>query len=284
LSALQHTLAQPVHLEGIGLHTGEPVQVALHPAAEGCGIVFSRSDHPDVIPVPALVGNVVDSRLATSIGNHSWQVSTIEHLLAALHGLELDNVRIEVRGDELPILDGSARPWVEAIDRAGSREQSSPRRVIEMIAPVEVRDGDRWVRLGPGVGFRIRAAIEFDHSSVGRQSMELEINPQVFRQELGWARTFGFLSNVEGLRRMGLIRGGSLENAVVFGSEGVLNPEGLRAPDEPIRHKILDMLGDLSLVGSRISGLFEAERPGHSLTRRLVEELRSRPSSWKWIE
>ena len=282
----QHTLAKSVRMEGIGLHTGSPAQVVLHPAPAGSGLVFTRSDRSDAEDlslVPAHVDHVVDTRLATSIGNSSWTVSTIEHLLAALQGLELDNITIDVDGNELPILDGSAAPWMEALDDAGRVSQEAPRRVMEILAPVEVREGDRCVRLCPGKGLSVSAAIEFDHPMVGRQEYVVQINPETFRREIGWARTFGFFSSLEALRRMGLIRGGSLENAVVFGPSGVINTEGLRVRDEPVRHKILDIIGDLSLLGLPLRGTVEAEQPGHSLTRRLVTKVLAQTDCWRVV-
>lgn len=283
MSSVQQTLRGKVLLQGIGLHTGESVAVSLHPAPVDHGVRFICGGDPDARSVEAHVQHVVDTRLATSIGDQVWRVSTIEHLLSALQGLELDNVQIEVHGDELPILDGSAQPWVEAIDRVGIETQDAPRKILEMIEAVEIRQGERWVRLRPGSGFEIRATIEFDHPSVSQQELNIELSPEVYRRELAWARTFGFWSDIEGLRRMGLIRGGSLDNAVVFGPDGVMNPEGLRAPDEPIRHKVLDMVGDLALIGYPIRGIFEASRPGHALTRALVAEILQRESCWRLL-
>lgn len=279
---MQHTLASAVRVSGIGLHTGKSVEVALHPAPAGTGVVFMGP--ASVTPVKAHVSNVVDTRLATSIGDANWSVQTIEHLLAALMGLGIDNVEIRVFGNELPILDGSAKQWIEAIDQAGVVSQTMPRTFMIVTDVVEVRDGDRSVRLSPGEGFHIQAAIDFDHPSVGQQSWEMTLTPDAFRRQIGWARTFGFFAQVEGLRRMGLIRGGSLDNAVVFGNDGVMNPEGLRSIDEPIRHKVLDMIGDLSLLGYPLQGRFEAERPGHALTRSLVDTMLVRRDCWCLIE
>ena len=278
---LQCTLADKVQVDGIGLHTGKAVHVELRPASVDTGVVFGFPKTSGGALVPAHVAHVVDTQLATSIGDAKGRVQTIEHLLAALRGVGLDNVCIAVDGDELPILDGSAQQWLDAIDGVGVCTQDARRRVFEILEEVDVHDGDRRVCLRPGNDFRVRAAIDFEHPSVGRQSLELVVTPESFRREIAWARTFGFLAQVEGLRRMGLIQGGSLENAVVFGPEGVLNPEGLRAKDEPIRHKILDMIGDLSLLGAPLKGTFEAERPGHALTRCLVEKVIANPKVWR---
>lgn len=277
---MQTTLRQPVHTSGVALHSGADVRVTLRPAEPGSGVVFRRVDLPGAPEVPAHISCVVDTRLATTVGRGDARVMTVEHLLATLMGLGADNVVVEVDGPELPALDGSARQWVELVTGAGLRSQDVPRRRLRVTAPVEVGEGGRSARLLPTPRLELAARIRFDHPDVGEQSLVVPLDNGAFASELAWARTFGFLDQVDGLRRLGLVRGGSLDNAVVFGPDGVLNEGGLRGPDEPVRHKLLDMLGDLALLGLPVIGRFEAELPGHGLTLALMAEIVRRPETW----
>lgn len=274
----QTTLGRVVSLRGQSLHHGGESTTRLHPAAPDTGIVFRHSSLPG--RVPAHVSHVVQTTLATTIGNGQWSVATVEHLLAALLGVGLDNVEIEVDSPEVPALDGSAAGWVQAIEEAGLVELSAARRTLVLRSPVEVRQGDRVARLLPCEELELSAQIDFAHRSVGRQELTVRLEPGAFSRELAWARTFGFMAEVDQMRSMGLAQGGGLHNAVVFGADGPLNPGGLRAPNELVRHKLLDMVGDLALVGMPVRARMEAERPGHALTVALVARLMSQPQAW----
>ncbi len=278
----QKTLRRPVSLTGEGLHSGRETRVRLRPAAPDTGYVFAHPAHDSVIT--AGHDAVVHTMLATTLGNHAWRVATVEHLLAALRGMGLDNVEIEVDGDELPALDGSARAWVELVQEAGVATQEARRKQLVILRPVEVGDGARWARLSPAGRLEVWARIDFDHKDVGQQELELPLENGQFVHELSWARTFGFLADVESMRAMGLGLGGGLHNAVVFDDDGPLNPDGLRAHDELVRHKLLDMVGDLALLGYPVIGRLEAVRPGHSLTVELVRTLLSTPDAWTLVE
>lgn len=278
----QRSLGRVVVCEGVGVHTGLPARVELRPAPEHSGLRVLRADLPAARPIAVHVRNVVDSRLATVLGGPGWRLMTVEHLLAALVALEVDNAEIAVFGPELPVLDGSAAPWVRLIHEAGLVDQPAPRRVIMLKRPLSVEDGPRRARLIPAPTLQLRAEIQFEHPAIGRQTLDLE--RAAFEVEIAPARTFGFLHEVEAMRAAGLGLGGSLDNAVVFGPEGPLNPEGLRWPDEPVRHKLLDMMGDLALVGAPLCARFEAERPGHALSARLVHALLATPDAWELVE
>lgn len=257
----QTTLSGEITRTGVALHSGDEVAVRLGPGEPGTGIVFVI----DGIRVPATLSHVVDTQLATTVGIGDARVRTVEHLLAACAGLGLDNLRVEVSGSEVPALDGCAAEWVDAIEATGLTSQEAPKRVAVVLRPFEVSDGPRWARLIPSDHTVLDVRIDFDHPAVGQQGLALRLQPGAFSRELAWARTFGFERHVPAMRRMGLVRGGSLDNAVVFGDDGVINPGGLRAPDEPVRHKMLDVLGDLALLGGPLQGRLEAERPGHGV-------------------
>ena len=274
----QHTVSAAVSLAGVGLHSGESVRATVQPAAADSGIVFVSMSG---IEVPAHAMNVVDTTLATTLGRDGWTVATVEHLLAALVCEEIDNARIVVDGGEVPALDGSAKPWVDALRAVGRTEQDAPRRRIIVHTTIEVRDGDRVARLMPAPHFEVAARVVFAHPTVGEQRLDLCLHNGTFGHELAWARTFGFLHEVDYLRKSGLARGGGLDNAVVYGPDGPLNPEGLRGDDEAVRHKMLDMVGDLALAGLPVVARFEAELPGHALNRRLVLALLERTDCWE---
>ncbi|MBW2447432.1 MAG: UDP-3-O-acyl-N-acetylglucosamine deacetylase [Deltaproteobacteria bacterium] len=270
----QHTIAEKVSCTGVGLHSGTPVQLTLQPARAGTGIVFVRTDLATPVEIPARPEYVTDTRLATTLGRGDATVGTIEHLLAALRGLGIDNVRVEIDGPEVPVMDGSAASFVFLVRVAGIFEQGAPRRTLRVRKPVEVRDGDRWARLEPGRGLRVSYAVDFDHPAIGKQALRgLELTPESFEAELCRARTFGFLRDVQALWKMGLGKGGSLDNAVLLDDQEVMNREGLRWPDEFVRHKALDLVGDLSLLGVELEGHVRVHKGGHALHQALVAEV-----------
>lgn len=277
----QFTLRRAVSLTGEGLHLGCPTRVELRPAPVDTGYVFVRDGQAEAIRVGQEA--VVQTLLATTLGNGQWSVATVEHLLAALRGMGLDNVEIAVDGDEVPALDGSARPWVDLLEQAGRQAQDAPRRVLVVTEVVELRQGSRWARLSPAPRLELWARIDFAHPDVGEQELGLPMENGEFVHELCWARTFGFVSEVEQMRAMGLAQGGGLHNAIVYGADGPLNPEGLRARDELVRHKLLDMMGDLALLGHAVHARLEAERPGHALTVALIQALMARPQAWRLV-
>jgi UDP-3-O-[3-hydroxymyristoyl] N-acetylglucosamine deacetylase len=281
---LQHTLARPAKVSGVGVHTGKTVNVVIKPAPAGAGISFLRTDvGPDQGFIRARADAVTDTRLCTTIGNADGvTVSTIEHLMAVFNALAIDNAIVEIDGPEMPILDGSCLPFVCAFDRAGRVAQRASRDYIEIVAPVEVSDGDKRGRLVPADRFEISFEIAFENCLVGRQSVDLVIEPSTFRDELANCRTFGFLHEVEALRAAGLARGGGLDNAVVIEGSRVLNPEGLRRADECVRHKVLDAVGDLYLLGAPLIGRYEGRYAGHAINNALVRELIGRPDCWRF--
>src|SRR5262249_49157146 len=243
----QRTLEQPVTTRGVGLHTGAQVTLTLRPAPADHGIVLHRVDLPGSPGIAAVARNVVETPLATNLGNAEAQVRTVEHLLAALSGLGIDNLRVEVDGPEVPILDGSAGPFLYLVRSAGIRILEAPKSFVVIRRPVVLRDGDREASLSPCDRLRIDCGIDFPHPPVPGQALSVEFSSSTFTRELARARTFGFLKDVEAMKSAGLARGGSLENAIVVDEFSILNPEGLRYPDEFVRHKTLDALGDLAL-------------------------------------
>ena len=276
----QRTIAEKISCTGIGLHSGAPVQLTLHPARLDTGIVFVRSDAGRGAEIPARAGHVSSTQLATTLGHNGSGVGTVEHLLAALYGLGIDNVRIELDGPEVPVMDGSAAPFVFLIRAAGIFEQRGARRMLRIRRPVEVRDGERVARIEPGRGFRISYHIDFQHPAIGRQSLpDFELSEGAFERELCRARTFGFLHEVQALWRAGLGRGGSLDNTIVLDERQVLNPEGLRMPDEFVRHKALDLVGDLALLGMPVEGRVRVVRGGHALHQKLMHALLETPGA-----
>lgn len=281
MSRPQATLTSPVEAEGVGLHSGARVRARILPAPPEHGLRFVRLDLPDSPEVPALAAHVRSSQLATTLGCGPCSAATTEHLLAALYGLRIDNARIELSGPEVPALDGSAAPWTRLLQGAGRLSQDRPSRAIRLLRRVEVHQGDRMIALEPSERLSLAVHIDFAHEAIGAQSIDLELDPDSFLRELAWARTFGFTAELDALRTAGLARGGSLENAVVFGDEGqVLNTEGLRAPDEPVRHKALDLVGDLALLGAELQARVSAVRPGHALSLALMQALLADPSAW----
>lgn len=281
----EHTLATPAICAGVGLHTGERVRLSVRPAPAGSGVVFVRSDVTDRDNIIAATAeSVTQTRLGTVITNKAGaSVSTIEHLMAALSALGVDNVLIEMDGPEVPIMDGSALPFVQLLDRAGFRRQAMPQSVIEILKPVEVIEGDKRASLSPCDRFEMRFEIEFDSAVIGHQVVDLVVTEDSFRTELMSARTFGFLEGVEALRAAGLARGGSMDNAIVIDGDKVLNTEGLRYADEFVRHKALDAIGDLYVLGMPILGRFEGIKAGHGLNNALVRALLSQPDAYRVV-
>ncbi|MBX7248038.1 MAG: UDP-3-O-acyl-N-acetylglucosamine deacetylase [Caulobacteraceae bacterium] len=282
----EHTLAGPAIIAGVGVHTGRRTRLSIRPAAPGHGIVFVRTDVKDRDNrVPVSGEAVVKTQLGTVIANADGvEVSTIEHLMSALCILGVDNVLVELDGPEVPIMDGSALPFVQLLDRAGFRRQEAPQRYIEILEPIRVEEGEgKTAELKPCDRFEMFFEIEFDSDLIGRQSVDLVMDEETYRREIMSARTFGFAHEVEHLRSIGLARGGSLENAVVIDGDRILNPEGLRFADEFVRHKALDAVGDLYVLGMPILGRFEGRKAGHSVNNKLVRELLANPQAWRVV-
>jgi len=279
--ARQKTLKAAIHCRGVGLHSGAHVNMTLHPAAPGTGIVFRRADLGGV-EIAAHWRNITESTLCTTIGNDAGAtLATIEHLMAAFAGLAIDNALIELDGPEVPVMDGSAAPFVFLIECAGIAEQIAPRRGIKVLKPVRVGVNGSSASLAPAEGFRVSFAIDFASSAIRQQELTYDLDIENFKDEISRARTFGFLDDVERMRQAGLARGGSLENAVVISGDRVLNKEGLRYEDEFVRHKMLDALGDLYLAGGAILGHFHGVRSGHALNHQLVEALFADATAWR---
>ncbi len=281
--AFQHTVQTPALFAGVGVHTGEYTRVAVRSAAPDAGISFVRTDVTgrDNV-VPCAPESVCKTQLGTVITNEAGvTVATIEHLMAALVMSGIDNAVIELDGPEMPIMDGSSWPFLKILDRAGRRPQGAARRFIEILDTVEVVDGDKRATLKPAMRFEVAFAIEFPTAVIGRQEIDLPMDEQAFRRELADCRTFGFLHEVEALRAMGLARGGTMDNCVVIDGDRILNPEGLRRPDEFVRHKALDAIGDLYVLGAPILGRFEGELAGHGINNQLVRALAARPDAWR---
>jgi len=272
---------------GVGVHSGAHVRMALKPAAPDTGIVFVRADIPDYdAHILAHTNNVSSTLNCTTLGNEAGvEISTVEHLLAACAGLGVDNLIVEVDGAELPILDGSAAPFVQVLMNAGLKAQSAPQRRIRIVQPVEVRMGAKRAALLPADGFdglELDVTIRFADPAIGVQRRELQLTQDSFLTEIAQARTFGFLADVEAMRANGLGRGASMDNAVVVDGGRVVNPEGLRFKDEFVRHKVLDAIGDLALAGAPICGRFEADQPGHALNAQVLRALFETPEAWRW--
>lgn len=282
----QKTLRAPISCTGVGLHSGTKVTLTLRPSAPDTGIVFRRTDITSgSAEIAAHYENVTDTRLCTLLSNEDGAtISTIEHLMAALAGCEVDNVIIEVSGPEVPIMDGSAQPFVFLIESAGIETQSAPRRAIRVLKPVEVRKGNAVAALLPGTGFSVNFEIDFDSKAIARQRYDGQAINGVFKSEISRARTFGFAHEVEAMRKAGLGRGGSLENAVVVDGDRILNEEGLRFDDEFVRHKVLDAVGDLYLAGAPLIGRFEGVRTGHMFNNEVLRALFADPTAWEEVE
>ena len=281
----QRTTVAPAIIAGVGVHTGNRVRLAVRPAPVGTGIVFVRTDVRDRDNrIPVSGDAVVDARLNTMIENAAGvRLSTIEHLMAAFAALGVSNAVVEVDGPELPILDGSALQFVQLLDRAGFRRQEAPVRYIEILEPIRVQDGDKSAALLPCDRYEMRFEIDFPTPVIGNQVVDFVVDEETFRNEIMAARTFGFAHEVEALRKAGLARGGSLENAVVIDGDQILNPGGLRMEREFVKHKALDAIGDLYVLGAPLLGRYEGVKAGHAINNLLVRALLARPQAWREV-
>lgn len=279
----QRTLRNVIRATGVGLHTGEKVHLTLRPAAPDTGIVFRRVDLEPPVEIRACPHNVGDTRLSTTLVNGEVRVSTVEHLLSAFAGLGIDNAYVDVSAAEVPIMDGSAGPFVFLIQSAGIEEQGRPKRFIRITRPVEVRDGEKFARFEPYEGFKVEFTIDFDHPAFHDRAKraQVDFSTTSFVKEVSRARTFGFLREIEQLRQQNLALGGSLDNAVVVDEYRVLNEEGLRYEDEFVKHKILDAIGDLYLLGHTLIGAFRGHKSGHGLNNQLLRALIADRQAWE---
>ena len=279
----QRTLKNVIRATGIGLHTGEKIYLTLRPAAADSGIVFRRTDLPKPVEVRACPEHVTDTRLSTTLEANGVKISTVEHLMSAFAGLGIDNAYVDLTVAEVPIMDGSAGPFVFLIQSAGIQEQAAPKRFIQIRRPVEVREGDKWARFEPHEGFKVSFSIDFDHPTLRntRQVATMDFCTTSFVKEVSRARTFGFMRHLEALRQDGLARGGGLDNAIVMDDFRVLNEDGLRYEDEFVKHKVLDAIGDLYLLGHPLIGAFSAHKSGHALNNKLLRALLANESAWQ---
>jgi UDP-3-O-[3-hydroxymyristoyl] N-acetylglucosamine deacetylase len=285
VGARQTTLGREVELSGTGVHSGAPVSMVLHPAEAGTGFKFLVSKRGRIVAeIPASVSSVKNLTLCTVIGDEGGvTVSTVEHLLAALRGLSIDNCYIEIDSREVPIMDGSAAVFVSAIDEAGVRELNEPRQFIKVLKPIRVEDGDCWGELVPHSTFKLDVEIAFDTPLIGEQRLALEMTPGVFRNEISNARTFGFMRDVEKLWKAGLALGASLENTVALADDRIMNPDGLRHPQEFVRHKMLDAVGDLALAGAPLLASYRSVRGGHRLNAHVLQALFADSEAWAYV-
>jgi UDP-3-O-[3-hydroxymyristoyl] N-acetylglucosamine deacetylase len=281
---LQRTIEKSITISGIGLHSGARINLKLRPAEANTGIVFHRTDGEQTVSIKASHENVVDTRMATVIGQHGVTVSTIEHFMAALAAFGIDNLHVDIDGPEVPVLDGSAAPFIREIQQAGVKHLASSRKFIAIRKPLEIIEGEKRISIIPSRFFRITFDIAFDHKAISVQQYSVKFSTENFCKEIAPARTFGFLHEVEYLKANGLARGGSLENAVVVDNDGVMNPEGLRYQDEFVRHKILDAFGDFSLIGHPLLGHIRAFKAGHDLNAKMVRTILDNPAHWTYVE
>ncbi len=281
----QRTLKNVIRATGVGLHTGEKVYLTLRPAAADTGIIFRRVDLDEPVEIPAIPENVGDTTLSTTLIKDGVRISTVEHLLSAMAGLGIDNAYVDLNAAEVPIMDGSAGPFVFLIQSAGIEEQNAPKRFIRIKKPVKVEDGDKWVRFEPFDGFKVAFTIDFDHPAFkeGSQIAEVDFSTTSFVREVSRARTFGFMNQIEQLRANNLALGGSLDNAVVVDDYRVLNEDGLRYVDEFVKHKILDSIGDLYLLGHSLIGAFSGHKSGHALNNELLRTLLAQEDAWEEV-
>jgi UDP-3-O-[3-hydroxymyristoyl] N-acetylglucosamine deacetylase len=281
----QRTLNNVIKATGITVHSGERAELVLRPAPVNTGIVFRRIDLEEPVTIPAKVTNVTDTMMSTSIAKEGVKISTVEHLLSAFAGLGIDNVYVDVTASEVPIMDGSAGPFVFLIQSAGIKEQDAPKKFIRIKKKIEAKVGDKWASLEPFNGFKVAFTIDFDHPlfrSLSSQSM-LDFSSTSYVKEVSRARTFGFLSDFERMRSMNLAQGGSLDNAIVVDDFRVLNEDGLRYEDEFVKHKILDAIGDLYLLGSSVIGAFNGYKSGHALNNVLLRQLLADETAWEYV-
>ncbi len=282
---LQRTLNSTIRATGVGLHSGEKVTLVLRSAPENSGIVFHRVDLPESAPFRVEPSLVNDTRLSSTLVKDGVRVGTIEHLMSAFAGLGLDNVIVEVDAPEMPIMDGSAAPFIYLIQSAGIVDQSEPKRFVRVLKPVEAQDGDKWVKLEPHDGYKVALTIDFQHPAFRKSSRLIEIDfaQRNYIDEIARARTFGFIHEVEYLRANGLARGGTMDNAVVIDEYRVLNPGGLRFEDEFVRHKVLDAIGDLYILGYPLIASFSGYKSGHAMNNKLLRTLLADESAWEFV-
>lgn len=280
----QRTLKTIVRATGVGLHSGHKVTLELRPAPVGTGIVFHRVDLTPPVEMKADPYGVGDTRMASCLEKDGAKLGTVEHLMSALAGLGIDNLHVDVDAEEIPIMDGSAAPFIFLLQSAGLEEQEAPKRFLRVKKIVEVMDGDKWARLEPYDGFQLDFSIQFNHPAVDRSGTHVAVDfaDQSYIRDISRARTFGFTQDVEAMRAQGLALGGSLENAIVMDEYRVLNAEGLRLPDEFVRHKVLDAVGDLYLVGAPLLAKFVAHKSGHAMNNRLLRALLADADAWEW--
>ena len=281
----QRTLKNVIRATGVGLHTGEKVYLTLRPAAPDSGIIFRRVDLDEPVEISATPENVGDTTLSTTLIKDGVRISTVEHLLSAMAGLGIDNAYVDLNAAEVPIMDGSAGPFVFLIQSAGIEEQNAPKRFIRIKKEVIVEDGDKWVRFEPFDGFKVAFTIDFDHPAFkeGSQIAEVDFSTTSFVREVSRARTFGFMNQIEQLRANNLALGGSLDNAVVVDDYRILNEDGLRYVDEFVKHKILDSIGDLYLLGHSLIGAFSGHKSGHALNNELLRALLAQEDAWEEV-
>src|SRR5512145_2892180 len=283
--AQQRTLKEPIRSTGIGLHTGRKVLMALRPAPPNAGIVFRRTDLDPPVDIPARAENVTETTLGTTLGAGEAGVSTVEHLMSALAGLGIDNLFVELTAGEVPIMDGSAGPFVFLLQSAGIEELNAPKRFVRIKKSVKVEDGDKWARFDTYDGFKVNFEIEFDHPVFKRRSQvaSMDFSTTTFLREVSRARTFGFMRDLEYMRSRNLALGGNLDNAIVLDDYRILNEDGLRYEDEFVKHKILDAIGDLYLLGHSLIGEFSGYKSGHGLNNRLLRTLMADESAWEEV-
>ena len=281
----QRTLKNAIRATGVGLHSGIKVEMHLRPAPVNSGIVFRRMDIPSAVDLKADPYLVTDTRLCSVLESGNAKVATVEHLMSALAGMGIDNIYVDLNGPEVPIMDGSSAPFVFLLQSAGIEEQDALKKYVRIIQPVEVHDGDKWVRFTPHNGFRIEFTIDFDHPvfDKGAQKVVVDFDHTAYTKEVARARTFGFMHEVEALRNHGLALGGSLDNAIVMDEYRILNSDGLRYEDEFAKHKVLDAIGDLYLLGHPLIGAFSGHKSGHALNNRILRTLMADKSAWELV-
>ena len=281
----QRTLRHAIHAMGVGLHSGENILLTLKPASINTGIMFKRVDLDPVVDIQASIANVIDTQLSTSLGLHGCQIATVEHLLSAFAGLGIDNAIVEVSGAEIPIMDGSAGPFVFLLQSAGIVEQAAPKEFIVVKKPIRVTDGDKWAQLDPFNGFLVSLELDFVHPVFKKSNLaaSLDFSTISYVKEVSRARTFGFVSDYEWLKANNLALGGSLENAIVLDEDKVINEDGLRYENEFVKHKILDAIGDLYLLGRSLIGKFSGFKSGHFLNNLLLKELLKNQAAWEIV-
>ena len=281
---LQKTLRKRVEVKGVGLHTGKPCSILLRPAPVGTGHHFIRPDLDGIPSLEVTISSVKQTQLATTLADSDFSVATIEHFMSAVAGFGIDNLYIEISGPEVPILDGSAKGFCEAISNVGTIEQDEPRRYLYVTSPISCQDDEKSAKLLPYNGFRITCVIDFNHPVIGLQELDLEISHNTYVKELAPARTFGFLKDVENLKSQGLILGGGLDNAIVLDGQKILNREGLRFPDEFVRHKMMDAIGDLMTLGHPILGHVKLYKAGHDLMNQFVKKIMNSQNCYNYVD